>query len=90
MPNVTRKLAGMDDRYPVGTSVSLDKRSQQSTPAHPPQGTAVATAVVAADGSLTFTNVPDDGAGYVAYAQVSGRNVSVRTGKGAISWATRH
>src|SRR5947207_148281 len=40
MPNVTRKLAGMDDRYPVGTSVSLYKRSQQSTPAHPPPGTA--------------------------------------------------
>lgn len=89
MANVTRKLIQLEDRFPPGTSVQLFKASGRKED-DKPVGTAVATATVAADGSVSFTGVPDDGAGYVAYALLGGRHVYVRTGSGAVSWAARH
>lgn len=68
------------DLFPVGTVVSL-----YSAAAHPagggvdraPSGSAVTTATVQADGSLTFTGITADLA-YVAYAAVGGQHRSLR------------
>lgn len=86
MANVT--VANRSDVFPVGTSVSLFPRS--SSRAHevkpndptpgtpgPPWGTAIATATVAANGSLTFTGAAAN-TEYIAYAQVGGVHRELR------------
>ena len=60
-------------KFPVGTSVSLYPRASADLPpvAGAPAGAIVATAIVAADGSLTFPNLGDN-LRFWAYANVSG------------------
>lgn len=57
------------DRFPVGTSVGIYPVAQKN-PGVAPQGSAVQTATVAADQSLTFVGLPD-GTAYTAYATVN-------------------
>lgn len=57
------------DRFPVGTSVGIFPVAQKN-PGVAPQGSAVQTASVAADGTLTFVGLPD-GTAYTAYATVN-------------------
>ncbi|WCB94499.1 hypothetical protein DSM104299_03236 [Baekduia alba] len=57
------------DRFPVGTSVGIYPVAQKN-PGVAPQGSAVQTASVAADGTLTFVGLPD-GTAYTAYATVN-------------------
>lgn len=91
MANQTRVFMRMEDRFPIGTTVSLYKRDDVKQAGGTLSGTTVATATVAADGSLTFNTVPDDQGHYVMVATVSGRTVTVQTGgSGAVSWAARH
>lgn len=63
------------DRFPAGTTVGAylasDWVPSKRPPSGAPPGSTVTTAVVAADGSLTFTGLAD-GVGYYAGADVSG------------------
>lgn len=77
------------DRYPQGTSVAVypvNARQDSRSPA----GSSLATATVAADGSATFTSLPDDQQ-LVAYAQVSGehRYVNMNTAREASTGVAR-
>lgn len=63
------------DRFPVGTSVGLFPVAQKNA-GGAPATTAVQTATVAADGSLTFVGLPDSTA-YTTYAQVGSAYVYV-------------
>ncbi len=77
-----------NDVFPAGTTVSVYALANPSSPppdAVPP-GAVVTTAVVASDGSLTFTGLADD-TRYWAYAQVSSddRTVGFRTDSAALS-----
>ena len=93
MANITRTLRQVDSKFPVGTSVSLYKRGVRPAYAAPgaPSGPVLATATVAADGSLAFASVADDTGGFIAYAQVSGKHVAVSCGSGGkLSWASSH
>jgi hypothetical protein len=60
------------DRFPVGTEVkvfpALNKQQDSS-----PSGVSVTSAVVATDGTLTFSGLAE-GAEYVAYAKVGNAN----------------
>lgn len=62
------------EKFPVGTTVSLypiSARNRSEPKLGPPVGAAVTTAVVAADGSLTFVGL-QPGVGYLAYAATFG------------------
>ena len=86
MANVTKVVRNIADRFPVGTSVSIYKRTQRHG-IWEETGAALATATVASDGSLTFNNVPDDNAGYVMVAG----GTRVATGVSSkLSWAASH
>jgi hypothetical protein len=68
MADVTLKT----DRFPQGTNVAVypvGARQDSRSPA----GSSVASATVAADQTLAFTNLAD-GANFVAYAQVGGEH----------------
>jgi hypothetical protein len=89
VPNVTKVAHDLHDRYPSGTSVSVYKRCMRDG-APAPAGAAIATAAVAADGTLTLAGVPDDSAGLVLVGTVGGKQVVVSTGVGKLSWAASH
>lgn len=91
MPNQTRVVTHVEDRYPIGTTVSLYKRDDVKDGGKTLSGTAVASATVASDGSLTFSTVPSDVGHYVMVATVSGKPITIGTGgDGTTSWAARH
>lgn len=92
MANVTRKLPAQDHRYPVGTSVSLyHATAKADRTSGAPSGSPVATATVAADGSLTFSSVPDDnGVGYVMWSSSAPASYVKIAANPAVSWASRH
>lgn len=76
-------FASVADRFPVGTTVSARKRSnwlssQQDSPTGTP-GSADTTAVVASDGSLTFTGLVAD-TRYIAHATVGSAERYVQFG----------
>lgn len=78
-------LSPHGSRFPVGTTVgayalSGNTKLAQLQPDDAPLNTAATTAVVASDGTTTFTGLADDVA-YVAAAQVSGtwRRTNFRT-----------
>jgi hypothetical protein len=86
MANVTKSIRGIAHVFPVGTSVSIYRRTMRHG-VWEETGSSLASAAVASDGSLSFSNVPDDQAGYVMVAA----GTRVATGvTGATSWATRH
>jgi hypothetical protein len=64
------------DRFPVGTTVNI-YRALQAVLGAGPSGAPLASGVVAADGSLTLTDLPD-ASELVAYALVDGRHNYVR------------
>lgn len=78
MANVVVKRS---DKFPIGTTVGAYPRNA-ATQDGPPSGQPVQTAVVASDGSLTFTGLTAEAA-YVLYASVNGetRRVSVWNSK---------
>jgi hypothetical protein len=85
MADVTLKT----DRFPQGTNVAVypvNARQDSRSPA----GASLATATVAADGTATFTGLPDDQQ-LVAYAQVSGehRYVNMNTAREASTGVAR-
>jgi hypothetical protein len=91
MANQTRRIPNLDDRYPVGTTVQLYKRDDVKDGGKTLSGTAVASATVAADGSLTFSSVPDDQGHLVMVATVNSKPVTISTGgSGVVSWGARH
>jgi len=60
----TITLRQTEHNYPIGTTVGAWIRAETraarlQSPAGPPPRTAIATATVADDGSLTFTGLPD-------------------------------
>lgn len=60
------------DRFPVGTVVGIYPAANEQRDGKP-SGTAITTATVASDGSLTFTGLTE-GVPYVAYALVGSAN----------------
>lgn len=60
------RLASIAELFAVGATVPAYLSSQLTDPTAPVSGTAVTTAIVASDGSLTFAGLADDTA-YVAY-----------------------
>jgi hypothetical protein len=81
----TFTIAKASDRFPVGTTVSVYREGQilHGELSAPRGAAALATAIVAAGGSLTFTGLPE-GERLIAYALVSGghRIIRFRTTQG--------
>ena len=70
MPTATLKVTNRSDRFPIGTSVgAYPKRSRIF--GGKPSGPALATATVAADGTLTFTGL-NETEPLVLWAEVAG------------------
>lgn len=68
-------LTRLDDRFPAGTVVTVHPRGAKppaGQPPGPPGAASLASATVAADGSLSLTGLPDRGY-LTAYALVGGR-----------------
>lgn len=74
------------DRFPTGTVVAFYYAVQMIL-GQAPSGTAITTATVAADGSLTASGLPDN-AELAAYAQVNGVHVYVRLRTDSLSTIT--
>jgi hypothetical protein len=72
MATTTLKVTNRSDRFPVGTSVSAYPKSARVYSGKP-AGVALATATVAADGSLTFTGL-NEREPLVLWAEVGGES----------------
>jgi len=76
---VAQRPLAHDDRFPVGQTVQVYLAAPYGDlpPSGVPGGTLITSAVVAANGNVTFTGLLDN-TSYYAYAQVSGVNIYVR------------
>lgn len=74
----TFTFTSVGDFFGIGTSVSAYVPAGNPESASPVSGSAIATASVASDGSLTFTGLADD-TRYVAYDVSSGKRKAFRT-----------